>query len=81
MGYIGRHVPRKRPELPIIAMNRYGEDTKVVNMGMTSNNKFWNKQSLLKFIKSRLINKIKSPHKGINFYDTYKIDYEKYETD
>jgi len=45
------------------------------------NNKFWNKQSLLKFIKSRLINKIKSPHKGINFYDTYKIDYEKYETD
>ena len=45
------------------------------------NNTFWNKQSLLKFIKSSLINKIISPHKGINFYDTYKIDYEKYETD
>ena len=40
-----------------------------------------NKMSLLKFIKSSLINKIISPHKGINFYDTYKIDYEKYETD
>ena len=40
-----------------------------------------NKMSLLKFIKSRLINKIISPHKGINFYDTYKIDYGKYETD
>tara|TARA_B110000908_G_C10252901_1_gene453345 strand:+ start:743 stop:1984 length:1242 start_codon:yes stop_codon:yes gene_type:complete len=43
LGYIGRHVPRKRPELPIIAMNRYGKDNKVVNMGMTTNNKFWNK--------------------------------------
>jgi len=40
-----------------------------------------NKMSLLKFIKSSLINKIISPHKGINFYDTYKIDYDKYETD
>ena len=43
LGYIGRHVPRKRPELPVLAMDRYGQDIKVVNMGMKPDNKFWEK--------------------------------------
>lgn len=41
LGYLGRHVPRKRPELPIMAMDKNNEDTKVVNMGMTDDNTFW----------------------------------------
>ena len=43
LGYLGRHVPRKRPELPIMAMNKNNQLTPVVNMGMKSNNVFWNK--------------------------------------
>jgi glycosyltransferase involved in cell wall biosynthesis len=34
-GYIGRHVPRKRPELPIMAINSLNkDDVKVYNMGV-----------------------------------------------
>ena len=43
LGYLGRHVPRKRPEIPIMAMSRNNETTKVVNMGMKDDNDFWNK--------------------------------------
>ena len=43
LGYIGRHVPRKRPELPVLAMDRYEQDIKVVNMGMKPDNEFWEK--------------------------------------
>ena len=41
---IGRHVPRKRMELPIYAifkMNR--KDIRVFNMGIKPNNKYWDK--------------------------------------
>ena len=44
IGAIGRHVPRKRMELPIYAifkMNR--QDIKVFNMGIKPNNKYWGK--------------------------------------
>jgi len=35
LGYIGRHVPRKRPEIPIIAIDTYNlKGLKVVNMGV-----------------------------------------------
>ena len=35
LGYIGRHVPRKRPEIPIISIDRYKlKGIKVVNMGV-----------------------------------------------
>lgn len=35
LGYIGRHVPRKRPELPIVSVNQSKIDgIKVVNMGV-----------------------------------------------
>ena len=40
---LGRAAPRKRPELPIMAMNKNNQLTPVVNMGMKSNNVFWNK--------------------------------------
>ena len=43
LGYLGRHVPRKRPELPIMAMNKNNQLTSVVNMGMKPDNVFWNK--------------------------------------
>ena len=34
-GYIGRHVPRKRPELPILAVDLLKkDDVKVFNMGV-----------------------------------------------
>ena len=44
IGAIGRHVPRKRMELPIYAifkMNR--KDIRVFNMGIKPNNKYWDK--------------------------------------
>tara|TARA_Y100000389_G_scaffold197378_1_gene231863 strand:- start:1240 stop:2463 length:1224 start_codon:yes stop_codon:yes gene_type:complete len=34
LGYIGRHVPRKRPEIPIISINNNKIDTTVINMGV-----------------------------------------------
>lgn len=44
-GYIGRHVPRKRPELPIMAVNALKkEDVKVFNMGVDYDkydNEYW----------------------------------------
>ena len=46
-----------------------------------SDNTFKDKRSLLKFVKSRLINKISSSYGGINFWDTYKLDNIKYDTD
>jgi glycosyltransferase involved in cell wall biosynthesis len=47
IGYIGRHVPRKRPELPILAVDKLGkEDINVINMGVDFNkggNDYWKK--------------------------------------
>ena len=47
IGYIGRHVPRKRPELPILALeNLNKKDINVVNMGVKFNeggNDYWEK--------------------------------------
>lgn len=44
-GYIGRHVPRKRPELPIKAINALNkDDVKVYNMGVDYDkydNEYW----------------------------------------
>jgi len=44
-GYIGRHVPRKRPELPIMAINALNkDDVKVYNMGVDYDkydNEYW----------------------------------------
>ena len=35
LGYIGRHVPRKRPEIPILSVNKNKiENVKVINMGV-----------------------------------------------
>ena len=46
-GYIGRHVPRKRPELPIMAINGLNKkEVKVFNMGVDFDkydNKYWRK--------------------------------------
>lgn len=45
IGYIGRHVPRKRPDLPIFAVERSGRrDVRVFNMGVDyrhEGNPFW----------------------------------------
>lgn len=45
IGYIGRHVPRKRPELPILAVNKLNiKNIKVHNMGVDYDkydNEFW----------------------------------------
>ena len=43
IGYIGRHVPRKRPELPIMAVTNVLKDKslKVYNMGVDPNNAYW----------------------------------------
>jgi len=47
IGYIGRHVPRKRPELPILSVFKTGrEDIKVFNMGVDNKkgpNVYWKK--------------------------------------
>lgn len=45
IGYIGRHVPRKRPELPIIAVTNIIKDKslQVFNMGVDPNNDYWEK--------------------------------------
>ena len=44
LGYIGRHVPRKRPELPIMAVKKSErDDINVVNMGSKKGNEYWDK--------------------------------------
>lgn len=45
IGYIGRHVPRKRPELPIMAVTNVLKDKslRVYNMGVNQNNEYWRK--------------------------------------
>ena len=46
LGYIGRHVPRKRPEIPIIAVSSDKRDLKVINMGVDYDkygNEYWKK--------------------------------------
>ena len=47
IGYIGRHVPRKRPELPILSVYKVGRnDIKVYNMGVDNKegpNVYWQK--------------------------------------
>ncbi len=47
LGYIGRHVPRKRPELPIVSINQNKIDgVSVVNMGVDYDkydNEYWRK--------------------------------------
>ena len=44
IGYIGRHVPRKRPELALKAVVNLDLDIKVFNMGVdfkNGNNEYW----------------------------------------
>ena len=44
LGYIGRHVPRKRPEIPIVSVNNNKIDTTVINMGVDYDkygNSYW----------------------------------------
>ena len=45
VGYIGRHVPRKRPELPIMAVTNVLKDKsiQVYNMGVDPENEYWAK--------------------------------------
>ena len=45
VGYIGRHVPRKRPELPIMAVTNVLKDKslQVYNMGVDPDNEYWKK--------------------------------------
>ena len=49
IGYIGRHVPRKRPELPIIAVTNVLKDKslQVYNMGVDPNNEYWDELAQL----------------------------------
>ncbi len=53
LGAIGRHVPRKRMELPIYAVFKMNSDIKVFNMGIKPNNKYWDK--LKKKFKDQLV--------------------------
>ena len=54
LGSIGRHVPRKRMELPIYAIFKMNKkDVKVFNMGIKPNNKYWDK--LKKFFGDQLV--------------------------
>ena len=47
LGYIGRHVPRKRPEIPIVSVNKHSiENVNVINMGVDYDrygNSYWKK--------------------------------------
>lgn len=47
LGYIGRHVPRKRPEIPIVSVNKHNiENVSVINMGVDYDrygNEYWKK--------------------------------------
>ena len=47
LGYIGRHVPRKRPEIPILSVNKSNiENVNVINMGVDYDrygNDYWKK--------------------------------------
>ena len=47
VGYIGRHVPRKRPEIPLLAVNTLkNSDVRVYNMGVDYDkydNEYWRK--------------------------------------
>ena len=47
LGYIGRHVPRKRPEIPIVSINQNKiDDIQVINMGVDYDkydNMYWRK--------------------------------------
>ena len=47
LGYIGRHVPRKRPEIPIVSVNKHSiENVSVINMGVDYDrygNAYWKK--------------------------------------
>ena len=47
LGYIGRHVPRKRPEIPIVSVNKHSiENVNVINMGVDYDrygNAYWKK--------------------------------------
>ena len=54
LGYIGRHVPRKRPELPIVSVNQNKIDgINVVNMGVDYDrygNDYWNGKDIFSMI-------------------------------
>jgi len=58
VGYIGRHVPRKRPELPIIAVTNILKDKslQVFNMGVDPKNKYWGELSKLYGDQMNIIN-------------------------
>lgn len=57
IGYIGRHVPRKRPEIPILSVFKTGrDDIKVFNMGVDNKegpNIYWKK--LQEIFKKQLV--------------------------
>ena len=55
LGYIGRHVPRKRPEIPILSVNKNNiENVNVINMGVDYDrygNDYWKKLEKYMFLK------------------------------
>ena len=68
LGYIGRHVPRKRPEIPIVSVNKHSiENVSVINMGVDYDrygNAYWKKiektyGTILKLYPLHLIKKLK----------------------
>ena len=72
IGYIGRHVPRKRPDLPIEAVERsQRKDVRVFNMGVDyraqSGNPFWDEMGR-KHPKQLVIIPFSSNKETVNFY-------------
>ena len=71
VGYIGRHVPRKRPELPLFAVCKSGrDDVQVYNMGVDfskNGNKYW-KEISEKFKDKLNVIKFTSDKKKIEQY-------------
>jgi glycosyltransferase involved in cell wall biosynthesis len=72
IGYIGRHVPRKRPDLPIEAVERsQRKDVRVFNMGVDyraqSGNPFWDEMGR-KHPKQLVIIPFSSTKETVNFY-------------
>lgn len=70
IGYIGRHVPRKRPELPILSIEKLKlKDSIVINMGVDYDkydNKYWREMEK-KYDKLEIIPFTSNPKKK-NYY-------------
>ena len=72
IGYIGRHVPRKRPDLPILAVERSNRnDVRVFNMGVDyrgeTGNPFWEEMGR-KHPKQLVIIPFSSNKETVHFY-------------